>query len=285
MNKKIVICAALTGASTPKEAAVDLPVTPDEIAADVVKVARAGASVVHIHARDHRGEMTLDVDTFGEIYEKSKKGLKDAGLDAIFNFSTAALYPTGDYGNHDERLDLMRALKPEMCTFNSGSINWAFTHVYMNPPEFLDKLVWLVNELDIKPEFEIFDTAMINNVRRYIDNGEIKPPYHFQFVLGLSHGLKADLKTLVYLIDSLPEGATWTVAGIGKAHLSMLLAALAAGADGIRVGMEDNIWLYKGVPGSNEAQVKRAVELVALAGREAATAREAREILGVKNRD
>jgi len=281
---KKIITAALSGAFAQKDVAQEIPITPDEIAADVVNVAREGAAVAHIHARDKNGGTTLEVPIFEEIYEKSIKGLKQAGLDIIFNFSTAGIYPDGSNADTDTRLAFLYSLEPEMCSFNPGSINWLHKFVYMNPPEYLQKLGKLTQELNIKPEFEIFDTHMINNVKQLIKDGYVKEPCHFQFVFGLSHAMPTDLRTFAYFIDCLPEGSTWTVAGIGRYNMQMILAALAADAEGIRVGMEDNIYLYKGVPGSNTAQVKRAVELIKLTGNEIATAEEAREMLGVKNR-
>lgn len=275
MNK-LIITAALSGNGTTKDKAPTVPYTADEIAADVIAVAKAGAAIAHIHVRDDDGRATMDLNKFTEAYTKTKAAMKEADVDVILNFST------GGNGTIEERVAHVKALEPEMCSFNPGTINWGHDFVYQNPPELMDTLGLLTQKTGTKPEFEIFDTAMINNVMICVKKGTLKPPLHFQFVLGVPGCMEGSIKNLSFLLDMLPGGATWSITGIGRYHMPMMLAALAAGADGIRVGLEDNVLMKKGETATNVSLVERAVKLAELSGREIATPKEAREILGIK---
>ena len=136
-----------------------------------------------------------------------------------------------------------------------------------------------MQEVNVKPEIEVFDTHMIKSAIRFQQRGVLASPLHFQLVMGTYGGMDGTVDNLVYLRNMLPEGSTWSVTGIGPSSLPMLYAGLAMGADGIRVGLEDNLYMAKGVPSTNVQQVERAVKLVELANRKVATAAEARELL------
>lgn len=275
MNKLIITCA-LSGAGITKDAAPTVPLTPDEIATEVVRVAKAGAAIAHIHVRDKDGKNTMLTEVWIETFTKVKAAMAEAGVDIILNLtSSGGKFPL------EMRLAHLKALKPEMCSYDPGTMNWANTYVFSNPPEFLEQLGTLTRELDIKPELEIFDGSMIGNAMHYIKNGYLKTPCHFQFVLGVPGGLDGNINNLAFLRPMLPEGSTWSITGIGKTHMSMMLAGLAAGCDGLRVGLEDNVLMKKGEIATNVKLVERAIELGKLAGREIATAQEAREILGI----
>ncbi|MGI5901157.1 MAG: 3-keto-5-aminohexanoate cleavage protein [Desulfitobacteriia bacterium] len=276
---KLIITAALTGAGTTKKHAPAVPITPDEIAADVVAVAKAGAAIAHLHVRDKDGNNTMETDVWVEVYNKVKEAMAKAGVDIILNLtSSGGKFPL------EMRLAHLRKLKPEMCSYDPGTMNWANSYVFLNPPEFLEQLGKLTMELDIKPEIEIFDGSMIGNAKYYIKKGFIKTPAHFQFVLGVPGGLDGNVDSLAFLLPKLPEDSTWSITGIGRTHMPMMLAGLAEGCNGLRVGLEDNVLMSKGVPATNVSLVERAVKLARLAGREIATAQEAREILGITKR-
>ncbi len=279
MSNKLIVTAALLGNGTTKEMNPAVPYHAEEIAKDAVTCVRAGASIVHIHVRDDEGKATMETQKFIDAYEATKDALDKAGLDAIINLST------GGRGSDELRTAHIEALRPEMCSYNPGSINWGKAFVYLNPPSLMDRLGRVCLETGTKPEIEIFDTAMFNNVIQGVKDGILKAPCHFQFIMGIPGGMVGSIKNVSFLLDCMPEGSTWSITGIGKAHMPMLLTGLAAGANGIRVGLEDGIWLEKGVPATNETFVQQAVALGKLAGREIATAEEAREILGVKHRD
>ena len=274
--EKLIITAALLGAGTTRAQASTVPLTPDEIAQQVVAAAKAGAAIVHLHARDDEGKNTMETQRFVEIYEKSTQACREAGVDVIFNLTSS-----GGKFPYEMRLAHLKLLEPEMCSYDPGSMNWGDSYVFLNEPAFLRQLSQVVMEHNIKPELEIFDGGMLYTCLDYIRKGLLKPPCHFQFVLGVSGGLPGTVDSLAFLLDKLPDGATWSATGIGKAHMPVMLASLAAGCTGLRVGLEDNVLMSRGVPATNVSLVERAAALGRLAGREIATAAEAREILGI----
>lgn len=276
MAKKLIITAALCGAGTKRSQTPYVPITPDEIAADAVACVKAGAAIIHIHVRDDEGNNTMDTDRFVEVVGKVRKALSDEGLDAVLNLTTS-----GSKFPEDMRLAHLPILKPEMCSYDPGSMNWANSYVFLNTPPFLEKLGTMCQELQIKPEIEIFDAGMIGNTLYYLNKGFLKAPLHCQFVLNVPGGMPGNLESLAYLLPKLPEGTTWSITGIGRAHKPMMLAGLAAECDGLRVGLEDNIYLEKGVLATNAQLVARAVEFGKMVGREIATAEDARQILGL----
>lgn len=274
--KKVIITAALLGAGTTRTQAPAVPLTPDEIAEDVVAVAKAGAAIVHLHARDEAGLNTMDTARFAEIYAKATAACRAAGVDVVFNLTSS-----GGKFPYEMRLAHLKLLKPEMCSYDPGSMNWGDSYVFLNAPDFLHQLSQVTLEQGIKPELEIFDGGMIYTCLDYLERGLLKAPCHFQFVLGVAGGLPGTLDSLAFLLSKLPKDATWSITGIGKNHMPMLLAGLSAGCTGLRVGLEDNVWLRRGVLATNSALVEQASTLAGLAGREIATAAEAREILGI----
>jgi 3-keto-5-aminohexanoate cleavage enzyme len=277
MNNKLIVTAALVGNGTTKEQNPAVPYTPDEIARDAVACAKAGAAIIHIHVRDDEGHATMDTQRFIDTYTAAREALNKAGLDAILNLST------GGQGSDELRTAHIEALQPEMCSYNPGSINWGKAFVYLNPPSLMERLGKVCQQTGTKPEIEIFDTAMFNNVIQCCKDGILVAPCHFQFIMGIPGGMAGTIKNVSFLLDCMPANSTWSITGIGRSHMPMLLAGLSAGANGIRVGLEDGIWLEKGVPATNESYVQQAVALGKMAGREIATAEEAREILGVKH--
>lgn len=272
--KKLIVTCALCGSATNRNQTPHVPITPDEIAADAVNVVRAGASVLHIHARDDAGKNTMETERFVEVVTKIRRALGRNGLDAIINVTSS-----GTQFPEDMRVAHLPILKPEMCSYDPGTLNWAHSYLFLNTPAFLERLGKLTQELQIKPEIEIFDAGMMGTVEYYVKKGILKGPLHYQFVLGVPGGMPGNIHSLSHLIPQMLPGSTWSVTGIGKSHLPVMLAGLAEGCDNVRVGLEDNIWLYKGVPATNTQLVERAVEMGRLVGREIATAAEAREIL------
>ena len=173
------------------------------------------------------------------------------------------------------------ALKPEFVSFDAGSINLG-GGVFVNSPEFLETLAKRTLEMGIKPELEVFDTGMVYACIRYMDQGLLKPPLHFQFVLGTPFGSPATTKSLVNFSEIIPRDSTWSVIGVGTGQLSMAVAGMVMGGH-VRVGLEDNIYYSKGVLAKNNAElVERVVRIAKELGREVATPTEARRILSVR---
>ncbi|MEG2679035.1 MAG: 3-keto-5-aminohexanoate cleavage protein [Oscillospiraceae bacterium] len=275
-SNKLIITCALCGGGTTRKQSPYVPLTPEEMVSDSIAAVKAGAAVLHIHVRDEAGNNTMETDRFVEVVTKIRAGLKAENLDAIINVTTS-----GTKFPEDMRVAHLPILKPEMCSYDPGTLNWANSYIFMNTPAFLERLGGICQELDIKPEVEIFDGGMLGNVEYYLKKGVLKAPLHYQLVLDVPGGLPGTLDSMNFLLAKIPEGSTWSVTGIGKAHMPMMLAGLAAGCDNLRVGLEDNVFLKKGEHATNEQLVARAVQLGILAGREIATAAEAREIMGI----
>ena len=289
-SNKVILSACLCGAGTRKEQAPTVPYTPEEIARQVLDVARAGAAVAHIHVRKDttlpdgtfvEGYKSMDPGQFTRTVELARKYLADAGLDILINLTTSG----GEYEDQ-KRLQHLGALKPDLCSFDPGTLNWSNSYIFENSPRFLNQLADEVVKQNIKPEFEIFDTGFIDSANHYIKTHNIPGDPYYQFIMGVGGAIPGTPGNLAFLVSKLPENAIWSVSGIGKAHMPMMLAGLALGCDGLRVGLEDNVVYGRDENGhkviaTNVMLVERAAQLVKLAGREVATADDARLILGL----
>jgi len=273
LNSKVILTVATTGAWPSKEDTPYVPLQPKEIAEEVYACWKAGASIAHIHVRDDAGKSSMSYEKFTETVNL----IRATDCDIVLNLTTS-----GQLGLADEdRMKHIIALKPELASYDCGSMNWLHTTVFENSPRFLEKLGTTMQENNIKPEIEIFDAGMISNAAYYLKKGILKAPLHFQFVLGAAGGMDATVENLVFLKSLLPAGSTWGALGIGKGHLPIMYAALALGGH-VRVGMEDNILYSKGVLAkSNVEFVERTKRIVAELNKQIATPAEARAILGV----
>ena len=288
-SNKVMIQVCLCGAGTKKSQAPTVPYTADELAEQIVACAKAGASIAHIHVREDKlvnGEMqigykSMSLEKFTEAVEKTRAACKEAGVDIIINLTTSG----GEYEDV-KRLQHLSALEPEMCSFDPNTLNWSNSYIFENSPRFLNKLAQEAIRCDIKPEYEVFDTGHIDSVMYYVNKWNIPGNPHIQFVMGVGGSMPGTAENLAWMVGKLPKNATWSVTGIGKAHVPMMLAGLALGCDGLRVGLEDNVMFGKDKDGNkiiatNVQLVERAVQLAKISGREIATAQEAREILGI----
>lgn len=268
---KLIITVALTGAEVTRKEQPNLPLTPDEIAEAAYEAYLAGAAMVHVHARDSEGNPTQDYEVYKEIKEKI-----EAKCPIIFQPSTGGAV----WHSPEERLQPVD-LKPEMATLSCGTCNFG-PDVFMNSEEYMEKFAAKMKELGVKPELEIFERGMINNGLKLVKKGFIDMPLHFDFVLGVPGAIPGELRDLLYLVESIPAGSTWTVAGIGRYELPLAVAAITLGGH-VRVGFEDNVYYSKGVLAKSNAQlVERIVRISKELGREVATPDEARKILSLK---
>ncbi len=269
---KIIITAAVTGAWPKKEQSPHVPMTPQEIAEDVYKCYLAGASIAHLHMRDDEGNGTMDKGKFEETINLIRQK-----CDIVINCTTS-----GDLNATDEtRQAHLKSLKPEMASYDCGSMNWMHSGLFINHPKFLEELGYTMQECNVKPEIEIFDAGMVYNSLHYLKKGVLKGPLHYQFVLGAAGGTAATVENLVYLKSLIPEGSTWSAFGIGKGHVPIMLTAIAMGGH-VRVGLEDNLYYRPGVLATNEQLVSRAANIIRESGNEVASSDDAREILGLK---
>ena len=272
---KTIITVAPTGAWPKKENNPNIPMTPVEIVEDVYACWNAGAAVAHLHMRDDNGNGTMDVNKFRETVTLLKTKYPDC--DIVINMTTS-----GDiYATDEIRVLHVKELKPDMASYDCGSMNWQNNTVFINSPQFLEMSAKVFREVGTKPEIEIFDAGMVYNSLYYLKKDILKAPLHYQFVLGAAGGSVATVENLVYLRNLIPEGSTWSALGIGKGHIPIMMAAIALGGN-VRVGMEDNLMYGHGqLAESNVQLVKRAVGFVRLAGNIVATPDDAREILGL----
>ena len=279
MAKKTIITAAVTGAWPKKENNPNVPMTPSEIADDVYACWKAGAAIAHLHMRDDDGNGTMDEKKFTETVELIHSRYPDCNI--ILNLTTSGALVADD----EERYAHVIKLKPEMASYDCGSMNWLNYTVFLNSPKFLEKCGTLFQELNVKPEIEAFDPGMIGNAAYYLKKGILKAPLHFQFCMGCANGIPGSVKNLVFMketMDQLCPGSTWSTFGVGHSAMEIMYAAVAMGGH-IRVGMEDNVMYAKGVLADSNAQfVERAVRVIREFGNEPATPDEAREILSLR---
>jgi len=271
--EKIIITVGITGSRITRQQTPYIPLTPEEIAESGIEAWKAGASILHIHVRDPKtGLGAQDYSIFKEVVDRIR-----GETDAILCLTTSGI--PGRNLQFDERL-VPLSLSPELVSFDAGSINMR-ENVFLNPPEFLEMLARETLVRGIKPELEVFEVGMVEICNRFLEKGLLKPPLHFQFVLGVLGGMPATAKSLLHLSEILPQGSTWSVIGIGPGQLPMAMMALAMGGH-VRVGLEDNIYYSKGVLAKNNAQlVERVVRIAREFGRDIATSQESRKILSL----
>ena len=279
LKNKTIITVAPTGAWPKKKDNPNVPMTPEEIAEDVYECWKAGAAVAHLHMRDDEGNGIMDPVRFKKTVELIKAH-KDC--DIVLNLTTS-----GDiHADDDIRIAHVEELKPDMASYDCGSMNWLNSGLFINSPAFLERCGLSFQEWGVKPEIEAFDPGMIANAAYYIKKGVLKTPVHFQFCMGCANGITGTMKNLVFMKEEAEKlvGAqnfTWSCFGVGHSAMEMLYGAIALGGH-IRVGMEDNVLFAKGQLAESNAQfVKRAVEAVKLYGREVATPDEARQLLNL----
>lgn len=278
-KKKTIITAAVTGAWPKKENNPNVPMTPSEIADDVYACWKAGAAVAHLHMRDDEGNGTMDTAKFTETLELLKSRYPDC--DIVLNLTTS-----GDiHADDDLRVAHVEKLKPEMASYDCGSMNWLHSGLFINSPAFLERCGLLFQQLNVKPEIEAFDPGMIANAAYYLKKGVLKAPLHFQFCMGCANGIPGSAKNLLFMketMDQLCPGSTWSSFGVGHSAMEILYTTVALGGH-VRVGMEDNVMYAKNQLAESNAQfVERAARVIREFGNEVATPDEAREILGLK---
>ncbi|TJX68333.1 3-keto-5-aminohexanoate cleavage protein [Soehngenia saccharolytica] len=268
---KLIITAAICGAEVTKENNPSVPYTVEEIAREAESAYKAGASIIHLHVREDDGTPTQRKERFKECMD----AIRAKCPDVIIQPSTG-----GAVGMTDEERLQPTELYPEMATLDCGTLNFGGDEIFVNTENTIKNFARIMNERNIKPEIEVFDKGMVDYAIKYNKQGFIKAPMHFDFVLGVQ--MTATARDLAFLVDSIPEGSTWTVAGIGKNQFPMAALAIVMGGH-VRVGFEDNIYISKGVLAkSNGELVEKVVRLAKELGREIATPNEAREILGLK---
>ncbi|WP_223640750.1 3-keto-5-aminohexanoate cleavage protein [Planococcus sp. 4-30] len=284
MTQKVLLTAAITGAGDTTAKNQHVPVTPKEIAASAIESAKAGATVAHVHARDPKtGGISHSLEHYREIIERIRESETDViinitsggGGDFIPNLSNPSTGGEGtDMQTPKERHEPVGSLLPEMCTLDCGSVNFG-DMVYMSPTDWLREQARLIQASGVKPELECFDTGHLRFAKQLIDEGLIDGDPMFQFCLGIPWGAEADEETMLYMKNRLPENAQWSAFGIGRMQMPILEMAAQNGGN-VRVGLEDNLYLGKGIFARNEQLVDQAVSKLHAANIEVMTPAEAR---------
>jgi len=288
MSRPVVITCAVTGGG-PLSSRNRAPVTPDEIATASLEAAREGASIVHIHVRDPQaGKPSGEFSLYESVVEK----IRASSVDVLLNLTTGfgARYvpdaadpkrggPGSTILSPEQRCEHVLKLKPDICSLDMGSMNFGDT-VFMNTPKHLEAIASMVRQEGVVPEIEVFEPGHIRLAKNFIERGILKGPGWFQLCLGIAWGSPADARTMQYLAEQLPSGCGWSGFGIGEAQFPMAAQAAILGGH-VRVGMEDNLYLARGVPASNRSLVQRAVTIIEALGFRVASPSEARRVLNV----
>lgn len=265
----LIITCAPVGAEVMPEQTPHLPVTMTALGKTAAAIRAAGASIVHVHCRNDDGTNTHAVARFRDAYDAIR-----SNSDLIVQFSTG-----GAIGMSPEERGAVLELRPEMASLTCGTVNFG-EDIFENSFPIMRMLLDRMQHYGVRPELEIFDKGHLSNARKLEREGLLTFPQHVDFVLGVPGGLDATVGNLCDLVDDLPAGCTWSVAGIGRAQLPMAVAAIAMGGH-VRVGLEDNIYYSKGRLARNEELVERVARIAREAGRDVAQPDEARAMLGL----
>ena len=294
MNQEVIVTCAVTGAGDTVGKHPAIPVTPQQIADAAIEAAKAGAAIAHMHVRE---PSTGKGSRKTEYYREVVKRVRDSGVDIIVNLTAGMggdlevddqdprkAGPGTDLVNALERLVHVEELLPEICTLDCGTLNFGDGNmIFVSTPNQLRAGAKRIRELGVKPELEVFDTGHLWFAKRMHEEGLLEEPPMFQLCLGIPWGAPADTNSMKAMRDMLPTGAVWAGFGIGRMQMPMVAQAVLLGGN-VRVGLEDNIWLDRGVHASNGTLVQRAVEIIRLMGARSLTPAEARKKLGLRQR-
>lgn len=292
MANPTIISCAVTGNITTVDQTPHLPVTPEQITNACLDAARAGAAIVHIHVRHPDGRPSMELHHYREVVDR----IRAADEDVIVNLTTgpggrfipseadpSVAAPGTNLLTPERRVEHIVALRPEICSLDFNTM-YSGASVVINTPRNVGIMADMIREAGVRPEIEVFDTGDIQLANHFIEQGRLDTPTLFQIVLGVRYGAIATPETLLYMKSLLPSGSPWAAFGIGRWEFPMLAQAWLLGGH-VRVGLEDNIYLGKGVLAeSNTVLVQKAVRILAELGGTIATAGEAREMLGLKKR-
>ena len=292
MNNEVIVTCAVTGAGDTLGKHPEVPVTPEQISNAAIAAAKAGASVAHIHVRDPgTGLGSRDVNLFKEVVER----IRDSETDVVINL-TAGMGgdwvpseenpsmpgPGTDMIGPEERLAHVKEIHPEICSLDCGTMNFGNgNEIYISPPGYLREMASMIQEWGVKPELEVFELGQIRFAKQMIREGLINEPPMFQICLGIPWGAEQTVDSMKVMKDELPTNASWASFGIGRMQMPMAAAAVAMGGN-VRVGLEDNLYLEKGVLASNDQLVTRVIEIIQRMGSRVLSPKETRDKLKLK---
>lgn len=292
MNRDVIITCAVTGAADTVGKHPDMPVTPEQIADAAIEAAKAGAAITHIHVRDpETGQGSRDPALFREVVER----VRDSDTDVVINLTAGmggdlyfgppekpmAFGNATDIASAEDRVVHIKELLPEICTLDCGTFNFGEgNYVAVNTVDTLRDMAKRMKSFGVKPEVEVFDFGNLWFAKTLLEEGLLDPPPLYQLCLGIPYGAEANTATMKGMVDNLPEGAIWAGFGISRMQMPMVAQAMLLGGH-VRVGLEDNLYLDRGVLATNGQLVERAAEIITRLGGRVQTPEEARKTLGL----
>lgn len=294
MNNKIFVTCAVTGSGDTAKKHPDLPKTPKQIANAAIEAAKAGAAIVHIHVREPDGKPSRRIELYDEVVDR----IRSSETDVILNLTTGMggdleigvgknpldVGPNTDMANIMERIANAEKCLPEICSLDCGSLNFGDkTMLVVNTPNDIRKAAKRLKEIDVKPEIETFDLGNMWFGTQLVKEGLIKDPPLFQICLGIPWGAPATTSAMKAFIDLIPKGSYWSGFAISKMEIPFVKKTVSLGGN-VRVGLEDNLYLEKGILASNAQLVEKAVEIITDMGASILTPEETRKKLKLNKR-
>ena len=295
MNKEVFITCAVTGSGGTQDRSPQVPRSPKQIADRAIAAAKAGAAVAHCHVRDpESGAPSRDLAYYREVTDR----IRDAEVDVVLNLtagmggdimfgSAEKPFPTAagtDMVGATERVAHIAECLPEICTLDCGTMNFAEAdYVMTNTPGMLTAMGGMMTKLGVKPEIEAFDTGHLWYAKQLVADGVLDSPALVQLCMGVPWGAPDDLNTFMAMVNNVPDDWTFSGFGLGRNQMAYVAASVLAGGN-VRVGLEDNLWLEKGVLATNEQLVDRAVTIIENMGARVIGPEAVREKLGLTKR-
>jgi uncharacterized protein (DUF849 family) len=295
INRKVFITCAVTGSGGSQDRSPEVPRSPKQIANSAISAAKAGAAVVHCHVRDpETGAASRDPKLYRELTDRVRDSATDVvlnltagmGGDMVFGPASAPLplQEGTDMGSAESRMEPIAECRPEICTLDCGTMNFAEAdYVMTNTPGMLEAMGRMMTELGVKPEIEAFDTGHLWFAKKLVEDGILDSPGLVQLCMGIPWGAPNDLNTFMAMVNNVPQDWNWSAFSIGRDEMPFVAAAVLAGGN-VRVGLEDNLWLDKGVLATNASLVERAVTIVEALGSSIMSPQQVRDKLGLTKR-
>tara|TARA_B100000029_G_scaffold171648_1_gene168027 strand:+ start:4993 stop:5880 length:888 start_codon:yes stop_codon:yes gene_type:complete len=293
MNRNVIITCAVTGAGETADKSEHVPVTPKQIAESALEAANAGAAIVHCHVRDpNTGKGSRNPDYYEEVVDRIRQKDSQVIINLTAGMGGDLVIGPGenpmDFGEGTDlvgakaRLEHVERIRPDICSLDCGSLNFGNSNeVYVSTPEMLREMTQKVRSLGVRPELEIFDTGNLWFAETMISEGLIDPPFWIQLCLSIPYGTPLDIGILYAMVNRLPAETEFTSFGLGAMQMPMVAQSVMLGGH-VRVGLEDNLYLEKGVLASNADLVDKAVKIIELMGASVQSPDEARKTLNLK---
>ena len=291
INYEVIVTCAVTGAGDTVDKHPAIPVTPEQVANAAIEAADAGAAIVHIHVRDPKtGAGSRDI----ELFRQSVDRVRASGRDVLINLTAgmggdlvvddddpATPAPGSDLVNAQTRMAHVEALRPDIASLDCGSINFSDDNViYVQTPNMLRTMATRYREIGVKPELEVFDLGHLRFANQMVQEGLLNDPPMYQICLGIPWGADATTATMATMASQVPTHAVWSGFGISRMQMPMVAQAMLLGGN-VRVGLEDNLYLERGVHASNGELVSKAIRIIKELGGRACSVDEARHKLGL----